>query len=143
MRPRDVISVCRWPQATCDTCVPIISTTIRGSDTLFLLPWPSCPYWPHENTINLGKKSTQQQQQSINLHVASLCNISIKSTDSYCHRRLSKKRKNLHRPKFFVHQSIVRSSIVWDSIVDFHRSLPIDRTNFFQNQIQHPICGDA
>lgn len=53
-RPRDgtYVNVWRLPHVTCDTCVPIISTTIRGKETLFLFPWPNCPKFPapQENT---------------------------------------------------------------------------------------------
>lgn len=53
-----------------------------------------------------------------------------------CHHLLSKKRKNLRQPTLFERQSIVKFSIELDSIVDFHRPPPTDRTNFFSFSLQ-------
>lgn len=55
------------------------------------------------------------------------------------HRRLSEKRKNLHRRTPFAHETSVDSSIGLDKTVDFHRQLPVDQKSFFQNQIRRPI----
>lgn len=123
--------MCRLPHAICVQVVPIISTTIRGNTSLFLLPWPSWPKLP--KIIHLLNQ--------VHIWLSQKVQISLTyQRHRWTHRRpLLKILKNHLRPICGEHQCCAMSSIAWGrTVIARHRNL-VGRSYSFRIQTLHQI----